>query len=148
VIVVEKREKTGGHVSDWDRLFPFQRSASNLIADLQKEMEHGKIVKILTNTTVVDIHRDGQHFRIWLSDGQGVTVSAVLLTTGFKLFDAHRKEEYGYGVYDNVITSAELERMFVSGKPIVTRNGEPPKRVAFIHCVGSRDEKLSNLPIS
>ena len=144
VLVVEKGEKSGGHVAEWDRLFPFQRNAANLTTEIMKEMEHGKTIKLLVRTTVVDVQRDGQHFRIWLSDGQGVTVSAVLLATGFKLFDAHRKEEYGYGIYDNVITSAELEKMYASGKPVVTRKGERPQRVAFVHCVGSRDEKVNN----
>ena len=144
VLVVEKDERTGGHVAQWDRLFPFQRNAANLIADMRKTMERGKTVKILTGITATDVQRDGQQFRIWLSDGQGVTASAVLVTTGFGLFDAHRKEEYGYGIYDNVITSSDLERMFASGKPVVTGKGEPPQRVAFIHCVGSRDEKVGN----
>ena len=144
VLLVEKGEHAGGHVAKWDRLFPFQRNAANLTADLLKMTDRGKTVKILAHTTVSDVRRDGHNFRIWLSDGQGVTVTAVLLTTGFKLFDAHRKEEYGYGIYDHVITSADLERMFALGNPIVTKNGEPPQRVAFIHCVGSRDEKVNN----
>ena len=144
VLLVEKDEHAGGHVAVWDRLFPFQRNAPKLTADMQQAMENSKTLKMLVNTTVVDVQREGQQFRIWLSDGQGVTVSAVLLTTGFSLFDAQRKEEYGYGIYDNVITSADLERMFVSGKPVATRKGERPQRVAFIHCVGSRDEKVNN----
>ena len=144
VLLVEKEGLAGGHVAQWDRLFPFQRNAPKLTADLIKGLESGKTVKMLANTSVVDIQRDGQQFRIWLSDGQGVTVWAVLLATGFDLFDARRKEEYGYGIYDNVITSSDLERMFASGKPIVTRKGEPPHSVAFIHCVGSRDEKVNN----
>jgi heterodisulfide reductase subunit A len=144
VLMVEKDDHTGGHVAVWDRLFPFQRNAANLTADMQKAMERGKTLKVLANVTVADVQRDGQQFRIWLSDGQGVTVSAVLLSTGFKMFDASRKEEYGYGIYDNVITSADLERMFASGKPVVNRKGERPQRVAFIHCVGSRDEKVNN----
>jgi len=143
-LVVEKDEQTGGNVAKWDRLFPFQRNAAILTGDMLKTMNQGKTLKLLANTTVVDVQRDGQQFRIWLSDGQGVTVSAVLLTTGFKLFDACRKEEYGYGIYDNVITSADLEQMFASGKPVVTKNGETPQRIAFIHCVGSRDEKVNN----
>jgi heterodisulfide reductase subunit A len=144
VLLVERDEFAGGHVAKWDRLFPFQRNAANLTADMLKVMEQGKTLKFLSNVTVVDVQRDGKQFRIWLSDGQGVTVSAILLATGFKLFDAHRKEEYGYGIYDNVITSAELEQMFASGKPVVTKKGEQPQRVAFIHCVGSRDEKVNN----
>jgi len=143
-LVVEKDEQTGGNVANWDRLFPFQRNAAILTGDMLKMMNQGKTLKVLVKTTVVDVQRDGQQFRIWLSDGQGVTVSTVLLTTGFKLFDACRKEEYGYGIYDNVIDSADLERIFASGKPVVTKNGEPPQRIAFIHCVGSRDEKVNN----
>jgi len=144
VLLVERNERAGGHVAEWDRLFPFQRKAANLTAEMLKVMEHGKTLKLIANVTVVAVHRDGQRFRIWLSDGQGVTVLALLLTIGFKLFDAHRKEEYGYGIYDNVITSGDLERMFASGKPVVTRKGERPQRIAFIHCVGSRDEKVNN----
>ncbi|MDR1171799.1 MAG: FAD-dependent oxidoreductase [Bacteroidales bacterium] len=144
VLVVEKDGRAGGHVAGWDRLFPFRRNAAGLTAEMLKMMDRGKAVNILAGTTVADVQRDGQQFRIWLSDGQGITVSAVLIATGFKLFDARRKEEYGYGIYDNVITSADLEQMFASGKPVVTKKGERPKRVAFIHCVGSRDEKVNN----
>ena len=143
-LVVEKDERAGGHVAKWDRLFPFQRNAAKLTADMLKMTDGKKNLKILVNTNVTDVQRYGQQFKIWLSDGQGVTVSAVLLTTGFKLFEAHRKEEYGYGIYDNVITSADLERMFASGKPVVTKKGERPQRIAFVHCVGSRDEKVNN----
>ena len=144
VLVVERDEQAGGHVAKWDRLFPFQRNAGKLTDDMLKTLERGKQVKLLAKTSVVDVQRDGHHFKIWLSDGQGVTVTAVLLATGFKMFDAHRKEEYGYGIYDNVITSADLERMFASGEKVVTKDGEPLQRVAFIHCVGSRDEKVNN----
>ena len=143
-LLVEKGEQAGGNVAKWDRLFPFQRNAAILTADMLKIMHQGKTLKMLANTTVVDVQREGHQFRIWLSDGQGVTVSAVLLATGFRLFDACRKEEYGYGIYDNVITSADLEKMFASGKPVVTKKGERPQRLAFIHCVGSRDEKVNN----
>jgi len=66
-----------------------------------------------------------------------------MVTTGFDTFRAQRKEEYGYGIYENVITSADLEQMFKNHK-VVCKNGETPKRVAFVHCVGSRDEKVNN----
>ncbi len=39
----------------------------------------------------------------------------MVVATGFTLFDARRKEEYGYGIYDNVVTSADLERMMNEG---------------------------------
>lgn len=84
-------------------------------------------------------------FLIELQSGEKITCDAVLLATGFDLFDAGKKEEYGYGIYDNVITSADLELMFRSGKPITTAQGSVPKRIGFVHCVGSRDEKVGNL---
>ena len=72
-----------------------------------------------------------------------ITAHAILLATGFDIFDASKKEEYGYGIYDNVITSVDLEQAFNSGK-VVTAQGKTPKRIGFIHCVGSRDEKAGN----
>jgi heterodisulfide reductase subunit A len=71
-----------------------------------------------------------------------------LLTTGFDIFEAEKKEEYGYGIYENVITSVELEQVFKSEKPLLTAQGKTPARIGFIHCVGSRDEKAGNLHCS
>jgi len=79
-----------------------------------------------------------------------VEVGAIIVTTGFNLFDACRKEEYGYGLYDNVITGLALERLLSASGPtgghvIRPSDGGIPKKVAFIQCVGSRDEKSGNL---
>jgi heterodisulfide reductase subunit A len=70
-----------------------------------------------------------------------LTADAEVVASGYDLFDATRKEEYGYGIYDNVITSPELEAMFREHR-VVTSHGTVPKRVALLHCVGSRDEKV------
>ena len=47
--------------------------------------------------------------------GNELIADAVIVATGFDLFKSARKEEYGYGIYDNVITSADLEEMFRKG---------------------------------
>ena len=62
-------------------------------------------------------------------------------------FDPSGIYQYGYGRYDNVITGMEIERMINASGPtqghvMMPSNGETPKRVAFIHCVGSRDEQI------
>ncbi len=72
-------------------------------------------------------------------------VGAIIVATGYKPFDARRKPEFGYGVYRNVITSLELERMLSASGPTLGQllkpsDSKPPKKVAFIQCVGSRDE--------
>jgi heterodisulfide reductase subunit A2 len=71
-------------------------------------------------------------------------VGSIILATGFKSFDANRVSgEYGYGRLDNVITALEFERLSHASGPtggeIVLKNGEHPKSVAILHCIGSRD---------
>ncbi len=79
-----------------------------------------------------------------------IEVGAIIVTTGFNLFDARTKEEYGFGVYDNVITGLALERLLSASGPtgghvVRPSDGKIPKKVAFVQCVGSRDEKSGNL---
>jgi len=70
-------------------------------------------------------------------------VGAIIMATGFELWDPGQDARYGYGRLDNVITSLEFERISNASGPtggeIVCKNGEPPKSVAILHCVGSRD---------
>ncbi len=69
---------------------------------------------------------------------------AVILSPGFALRDPSVMRPYGYGVYQNVVTSLEFERILSSTGPtqghvLRPSDGEAPRRVAFIQCVGSRD---------
>jgi len=75
-----------------------------------------------------------------------ISVGSVILSRGFDEFDAEKKYEYGYGKYENVVTSIEFERMMCASGPsggIIRRpsDGKEPKKIGFIHCVGSRDEE-------
>lgn len=76
-------------------------------------------------------------------------VGSIILSPGFEAFDAKLKSEYGYGRFQNVVTSIEFERILSASGPygglILRRSdGEIPKRVAFIQCVGSRDYQIGN----
>ena len=75
---------------------------------------------------------------------QQLATGAVLLTPGFSPFDPRIKGEYGFGVYDNVLSALQFERMVSLAGSTVARlarpsDGQPPRRIAFVHCVGSRD---------
>jgi heterodisulfide reductase subunit A len=77
-----------------------------------------------------------------------VEVGNIILATGYRLFDARRVPQYGYGRLANVFTSLEFERMCSAAGPtegrIVLRDGETePRRVAIVHCVGSRDRNYN-----
>jgi heterodisulfide reductase subunit A len=73
-------------------------------------------------------------------------VSAIILSLGYELSDPTEYEELGYGRYPNVIHSMQYERLASRSGPtegIVMRpsDGKLPERIAWIQCVGSRDEK-------
>lgn len=76
-------------------------------------------------------------------------VGAIILAPGFNVFDAKLKKEYGYGIYQNVLTSLEFERFLSATGPygghvVRPSDQQTPKKVAWIQCVGSRDEKTGN----
>jgi heterodisulfide reductase subunit A len=89
----------------------------------------------------------------------------IILATGYELLDVTKIEQYGYGVFPNVLTSLEFERLTnasgTTGGRIVTKTicfnketqkdewifsseGIPPRSVAIIHCVGSRNNKYNS----
>ncbi len=68
-------------------------------------------------------------------------VGAIIVATGFDVFNARKIGCLGYGRYPNVVTGFDLERIFRNqGSLKLSSNGKEPKKVAFIQCVGSRDE--------
>lgn len=140
VHLYEKDSQLGGHAGKWDRLFPNRRHASEVIDSLKNGINNN--VQVNLATQVNEIKRENGAFLVE-ANGKSQKVDAIVLTTGFELFPANKKEEYGYGIFENVITSAELEAMFsTNGKPQMV-DGKTPTKVAFIHCVGSRDEKVN-----
>ncbi|HET7090372.1 MAG TPA: FAD-dependent oxidoreductase, partial [Anaerolineae bacterium] len=76
---------------------------------------------------------------------EDVGVGAIVLAPGYQIYNAHLSEEYGLGRYPNVVTALQYERMLSASGPTkghVQRpaDGASPKRVAFLQCVGSRDQ--------
>jgi heterodisulfide reductase subunit A len=70
---------------------------------------------------------------------------SIVLCTGFDLFDPREKVEFGYGKYEGVLTSVELERLLSATGPTggeIVIGGRHPRRFLFIQCVGSRDRAV------
>jgi heterodisulfide reductase subunit A len=70
-------------------------------------------------------------------------VGAIVVATGFEMWDPAQLSQYSYGKSPNIITGMEFERLSnaggITGGEILTAEGKKPERVAVIHCVGSRD---------
>lgn len=138
-VIIEREETIGGKLNRWDRLFPTMTPASEVLGSLREQVDASG-AEILTSREVKEIGQEGKN--VTLNDGTRLRSDAVVVTSGFDLFPAELKEEYGYKIYDNVYTTVDVERMFRNGG-IRTADGRIPKTIAFLHCVGSRDEKVN-----
>ncbi len=76
-------------------------------------------------------------------------VGSVVLTPGFEAFDATRRGEFGYSFAPNVLSNVQFERILSASGPtrghvLRPSDHKPPKRLALIQCVGSRDTGCDN----
>jgi len=74
-----------------------------------------------------------------------VEVGSVIISPGFDTYEPPKGDSYGYRIFPNVLTSIEFERMLSSSGPYKGHlarisDGQPPKKIAWLQCVGSRDE--------
>ncbi|TET91061.1 MAG: CoB--CoM heterodisulfide reductase iron-sulfur subunit A family protein [Methanomassiliicoccales archaeon] len=78
-----------------------------------------------------------------------INVGSIVLSPGSSKFDPSVRSEYGYGIFKNVLTSLEFERMLSATGPhlgtvVRPSDGDIPKKIAWIQCVGSRDKAKGN----
>ena len=70
-------------------------------------------------------------------------VGAILLSPGYEPFDPARRGDYGYGTFENVVTSMDYERIICAtgpygGEILRASDNKHPHKIAWIQCVGSR----------
>ncbi len=77
-----------------------------------------------------------------------IDVGAVVLATGFTLFPADAKPQYGYGRFKNVVTGMQMDRLLAPTRPynavLRPSDGKVPDNIAYILCTGSRDDTVGN----
>ncbi len=83
----------------------------------------------------IDLHQPPETFQI--------NVGAIVLAPGYEVFDPHARPEYGYGKFENVVTSLEYERLLCAtgpyeGEILRATDRKHPRKIAWVHCVGSR----------
>jgi heterodisulfide reductase subunit A len=155
--IVEQSDHLGGRVADLNCTFPeLEPVAAWLPSLIERAQAHPKI-SILFNARMQEVKGFVGNFEVTVSsstvlgsefnetqDSKPVTlkVGAIIVATGYNVFDPHRKPEFGYGQYPQVMTTLEMERRLAEGN--LTVNGKTPKDIVFIKCVGSRDTQLGN----
>jgi heterodisulfide reductase subunit A len=147
--LLEKKPRTampklapGERVAGWGEV-ELGYSEDQAVAEAQRCLHCGVCVDCLQCVTAcgpgaVDHHQKDEVLEL--------EVGQILVTTGFELFDPRRLSQYGYGRLANVVTSLEFERMLSATGPtggkVLLKNGQAPRAVAIVHCVGSRDENF------
>jgi len=149
-ILVEKRDRLGGTPDEaqYAALTPDMRSGKEAMDEMRAGVIDNPGVELMLNTAVVGAEGDVGNFTIKTEQNGkplDIDAGAVILATGFQHFDPGREtQKYGYYEHDDVITLVDAEKMFTAGNFARPSNGEKPKSVAFIQCVGSRDRQIGN----
>jgi heterodisulfide reductase subunit A len=152
VYLVEREKRLGGHMAQLNRTFPTLESAAELLSQTISQVQEHPNIEVMTASEVIEVEGYVGNFAVKVEGGQvgnlsELEVGAIIVATGYEPFDPHLKPEFAYGIYDNVITSLELEQLSSPSGPTsgkIEVNGRQPKDVVFIKCVGSRDKNLGN----
>jgi heterodisulfide reductase subunit A len=150
VLLVEKTPILGGNpiLASYAALTPDMEDAETAMNRMVDAIKDDPLVDIRTESTVVGAEGEPPELTVKIKGPGGeetVEVGAVILCTGFQHFDPGRETQmYGYYEYDDVITLVDIERMLKAENVVRPSTGEPPQRVCFIQCVGSRDRQIGN----
>ncbi len=149
-ILLEKRERLGGTPDreNYAKLTHHWRDASEAMAELAAAVTSHPRVEVKYGVEVKSISGEEGNFQVEIAAGgapQTLGVGAVIVATGFQHFDPGRATQYyNYYSFPDVITLTDLEKMLREHCVVRPSNGEAPKKIAFIQCVGSRDRQIGN----
>ena len=149
-ILIEKRERLGGTPDreSYAKLTHHWRDASEAMAEMSAAVTSNKNVEVKYQAEVKSMTGSAGDFTVEIEAGgkaESLNVGAVIIATGFQHFDPGRAlQYYNYYSFPDVITLTDLEKMLKEHKVVRPSNGETPKKIAFIQCVGSRDRQIGN----
>jgi heterodisulfide reductase subunit A len=141
VYLIEKEAQLGGHTANVELTFPHMIPARQVIGPKIKRAENHPNIEVLKQATIDEIFGYIGNFNADIKvngSARKIEFGNIIVATGLKPFDPSSVDLHGYGKLPNVITSVEFEQMLKSGK-IQTSDGNEPKNIAIIHCVGSRN---------
>ena len=143
-ILVECTDKLGGQVAKLASVYPTGEKGSQVVNKLIKRVKaHEKItVHLNSNVEVFDGYIGNFDVTVRTLKGTKETdtvyrIGAVIVATGIQAYKP--VGYYAYGEHPDIVTLAELEEMRQTGIVVKPSDGTPPKTIAYIGCVASRE---------
>lgn len=147
VTIVEKTGALGGRMTELDTVYPTEERAADLLQDLIGRVQANPKIEVLLNSEVAAMEGHVGKFLVGvkITDSSGSTdrevrAGAIIIATGFDHYKP-AQGEHGYGVSPSVITLPDFQKLLrehpASGR-VLTYRGREVRKLAFIHCVGSR----------
>jgi heterodisulfide reductase subunit A len=148
VYIIEREQFVGGRVAQWGVLFTTEESGKDLVARLYKDLISRTNVIIFTGAEVITNVGSIGDFKLKVKISPKdeiieINVGSVLMATGFDSYSP-KDGEFGYHQIDNVVTLPEFKQMVDQGDKQLMFKGKQVKNIAYIYCVGSRQEEGEN----
>jgi heterodisulfide reductase subunit A2 len=147
VHLVEQSDRPGGQVARWGTIFPNDRVGAELIEGLVAEVRRRENISLYLRTELVEKSGRVGDFAVTLRTGKGDVISlrvgAIVVATGFEPY-APAPGEFGYGL-PGVITLTDLKETLAGPAPLLA-GGKPVRTLAYLYCVGSREETREGSP--
>jgi len=148
VVLIEKEDQTGGRVAQWGALFSSKESGPELTKRLYSEVEKRDNITLYTGSELISAAGSIGNFRLTLKSKSAentteIQVGSVVIATGF---DPYTPEtgEFGYAESAHVITLPQFKELIDKSEGTLIYGGKTIEKIAYIYCVGSRQEEGEN----
>jgi heterodisulfide reductase subunit A len=146
VFLVEKEARLGGWVGGFREMYPHGRTGAELIAKLERKVREHPAITVFTRAELVAKSGSFGNYVATIAVASGdaletiqVEVGSIVIATGFDTYQP-AEGELGYGS-DGVVTIAEFKKLLDETDGPLRYGGRPVKTVAYVYCVGSRQDE-------
>jgi len=147
VFLIEKESSVGGHSAQWGSLFTTNIEGKELVANLLSEVKKRPNIKLFTGAELIEKKGSIGNFDIKIKSGNDILslrTGAFVVNTGFDSYEP-KKGESGFGESESIITLPEFKKLIDTSKSgNLVFKGKTIRKIAYIYCVGSRQDKDGN----
>jgi heterodisulfide reductase subunit A len=142
VVLVERAPRLGGWVARLGTTYPHGADGGTLVLRLDREIRRREAITVLTGAELVAKSGTYGDYQVTIrTEAEPITFSVgqIIVTTGFDSYEP-AAGEFGYGI-SGVLTLPEFTSLLKESDGPITHEGHPVRTIAYIYCVGSRDEE-------